>query len=127
MRDEALLYFYLGRDISPGIHLSQNGMDAPKLLTAASPRFERHSPGKCVAGFCATFLDLVEDLWPAPPDGWQNWTYVEWDTWFGRINGTYLVNLETLKVTQFPMYRTYGNDVPCDLSGVPGRLQIVAS
>ena len=54
--------------------------------------------------------------------GWENWRFVEWDEWFGRINGVFLVDLASLKVTQYPLYSCAPQVVPCDLSGLPRRL-----
>ncbi len=80
-----------------------------------------------MAGFCACFFDLIEDVRTAPPQGWENWTFAQWDDWFGRINGTYLVDLERFRVIQYPMYQTHGRLVKCDLSDMPGRLSLVHS
>ena len=127
MRDEALIHFHRGSQISPGIHLRQHGGAVAALLASAAPRLDPNSPGRSVAGFCASFFDLIGDLRPAPPEGWQNWDFARWDDWFGRINGTFLVDLEKLRVVQFPMYQTHGRIVQCDLSDMPGRLSLVRS
>lgn len=127
MRDEALIHFHRGSDISAGIHLGQHGGAVPALLASAAPRLDPQSPGKSVAGFCASFFDLIEDIRPAPPADWQGWTFAHWDDWFGRINGTFLVDLEKFRVVQFPMYQTHGRIVQCDLSDMPGRLSLVRS
>ncbi len=127
MRDEALVHFHRGADISAGIHLNKYGGTVPALLASAAPRLDRNSPGKSVAGFCASFFDLIEDIRPAPTSDWPQWRFTQWDDWFGRINGTYLVDLEKLRVVQFPMYQTHGRIVQCDLSDMPGRLSLVHS
>jgi hypothetical protein len=125
MRDEALLHFHQADEISPGVHIRSLGGRTPHFLSVAAPRLDRASPGKSAAGFCATFFDLVADLKPPPPPGWRQWGFADWDNWFGRINGVFLVNLTDLSVVQFPMFQTYGREVPCDFSALPGRLSIV--
>ena len=127
MRDEALIHFFRGDDISAGIHLAEHGGRVPDLLASASPRLDPQKPGKSVAGFCASFFDLVYDIRSAPSAGWQEWGFAEWDNWFGRINGTFLVDLEQLQVVQYPMYQARGRIVQCDLIGIPGRISLVHS
>ena len=122
MRDEALIHFHLGRRISAGLLLPQNGGAAPELLSEAAPWLDPRDPGRCVVGFCAAHPDLVGDVVAPAPPGWDNWRFVEWDDWFGRINGVFLVDLASLKVTQYPLYSCSPHIVPCDLSGLPRRL-----
>ena len=118
MRDEALIHFHLGHRISAGLLLPQNGGAAPELLSEAAPWLDPRDPGRCVVGFCAAHPDLVGP----PPDGWRDWGFNEWDNWFGRINGVFLVDLQSLKVTQYPLYSCAPHIVPCDLSSLPRRL-----
>ena len=127
MRDEALIHFHRGSDISAGIHIGEQGGKVPALLTSAAPRLDPLRPGKSVAGFCASFFDLVHDIRSAPPPGWQKWGFADWDDWFGRINGTFLVDLNKFQVVQYPMYQTHGRLVQCDLSDIPGRISLVHS
>ena len=122
MRDEALIHFHYGRHISAGVHLHSNGGAAPELISEAAPYLDAKVPGRCVVGFCAAHPFAVDDIVNAPPTGWQNWDFKEWDDWFGRINGVFLVDLAQLQVTQFPLYSCSPHIVRCDLAGLPGRL-----
>jgi len=117
MRDEALIHFHYGRHISAGVHLAHEGAAAPDLVSEAAPYLDPKHPGRCVVGFCSAHPGAVDDITNAPPRGWENW-----DDWFGRINGVYLVDLRSLKVKQYPLYSCAPLIVPCDLSGLPGRL-----
>ena len=125
MRNEAMIHFHKGTRISPGVHLRRDGHRVPDLLSQAAARLDSQSPGRSAAGFCAYYFDLIEDLVPPPPRDWPAWRFFEWDQWFGRVNGTFLVDLDRLSVTQFPIYRVSPADVVCDLSGIPGRLRLV--
>lgn len=126
MRDEALIHFHYGRHISAGLHLSEHGGAAAELVSDAAAHLDPKSPGRSVAGFCAVHPGLVADIVNAPPKGWENWQFKEWDAWFGRINGVFLVDLAHLKVTQYPLYSCSPAIVPCDLTALPGRLRPVA-
>jgi len=125
MRDEALIHFHYGRQISAGLHLPVNGGAAPTLITEAAPYLNARAPGKCVVGFCAAHPDLVDDIVGVPDPSWTNWGFWDWDNWFGRINGVFLVDLERLQVIQYPLYRCSSVIVPCDLTAIPGRLLAV--
>lgn len=125
MRDEALIHFHYGRHISAGLHLLHEGGAAPELLSEAAPWLDPKHPGRCVVGFCGAHPQAVSDITNAPPRGWENWGFWEWDNWFGRINGVFLVDLRALKVKQYPLYSCGPVTVPCDLSGLPGRLVAV--
>jgi hypothetical protein len=125
MRDEALVHFHLGRTISPGIHLARQGIWTPGLIGAAAELYDAASPGRSAAGFCAVHHPVIGDLTPPPPHGWQAWRWIEWDQWFGRVHGVFLVDLEQLAVTQFAMYRTGPRRVACDFSRMPGRIAMV--
>ncbi|NER85332.1 MAG: hypothetical protein F6K42_38720 [Leptolyngbya sp. SIO1D8] len=92
------------------------------LLEMAAPYLDPRDPGRSAVGFCAAHPQSVSDITAAPPKGWEDWKFQQWDEWFGRINGVFLVDLQTLRVVQWPMYRTSRAHVPCDLSNVPGRL-----
>ncbi|WOF73092.1 hypothetical protein QMT40_000718 [Parvibaculaceae bacterium PLY_AMNH_Bact1] len=126
MRDEALIHFHYGRHISAGVHLHTNGGAAPELISEAAPYLDPKVPGRCVVGFCAAHPATVDDVTNAPPPGWETWTFREWDDWFGRINGVFLVDLAQLQVTQYPLYSCSPHIVRCDLSNLPGRLAAVA-
>jgi hypothetical protein len=126
MRDEALIHFHYGRHISSGVHLLTNGGAAPELISEAAPYLDPKAPGRCVVGFCGAHPFAVDDITNAPPPGWQEWTFREWDDWFGRINGVFLVDLAQLQVTQYPLYSCSPHIVRCDLTGLPGRLTPVA-
>lgn len=122
MRDESLIHFHFGRKISAGLHLADNGGEAPRLIEQAAPYLDPRDPGRSAVGFCAAHPQAVADIHDAPPAGWETWGFQRWDEWFGRINGVFLVDLERLRVVQWPMYRVSSLAVPVDLSGVPGRL-----
>ena len=122
MRDEALIHFHLGRRISAGLLLPQNGGAAPDLISEAAPWLNPRYPGRCVVGFCSAHPDLGGAVVAPPPDDWPDWGFVQWDDWFGRINGVFLVDLQSLKVTQYPLYSCSPHVVPCDLSSLPRRL-----
>ncbi len=125
MRDEALIHFHYGARISAGLHLAYGGGQAPTLISEAAPYLDARDPGRCVVGFCVCHPQAVSDVLAPPPPGWQDWTFYQWDEWFGRINGVFLVDLLKLRVTQFPLYSCSPNIVPCDLSSLPGRLMPV--
>tara|TARA_R110002110_G_scaffold6054_1_gene30565 strand:- start:14571 stop:14969 length:399 start_codon:yes stop_codon:yes gene_type:complete len=125
MRDEALIHFHLGRDISAGLLLPHNGGAAPGLVSEAAPWLDPRDPGRCAVGFCVAHPDLVGDIVGPPPATWQSWAFAEWDSWFGRINGVFLVDLQLMKVTQYPLYSCAPKIVRCDLSGLPRRLVAV--
>ncbi|MEG9862083.1 MAG: hypothetical protein V6Z81_06225 [Parvularculales bacterium] len=127
MRDEALVHFHYGRLISAGVHFGSRGMDTPQLLSEAAPWLDPRDPGKCVVGLCCAHAGLIENICNAPPASWQSWMFRQWDDWFGRINGVFLLDLETLRLIQHPMYRCDGTIVPCDLSAMPRRLQALDS
>jgi len=120
MRDEALIHFHRDGEISPGIHLSFLGTRTAEFIAAASGRYDPLRPGRSAAGFCAMFFDLVWDLYPPPPQDWRSWGFFEWDRWFGVMHGTFLVDLAAREVVQFPIYRTSGKLIECDLSGMSG-------
>ena len=122
MRDESLIHFHFGRRISAGLHLAENGGDAPRLISQAAPYLDARDPGRSAVGFCAAHPQAVADIADAPPPGWQDWGFQQWDAWFGRINGVFLVDLERLRVVQWPMYRVSSLAVPVDLSALPRRL-----
>ena len=122
MRDEALIHFHYGKRISAGVHLHANGGAAPILLSEAAPYLHPRDPGRCVVGFCNAHPAAVDDITNAPPAGWQNWGFWDWDNWFGRINGVFLVDLRQLQVIQYPLYSCSAHKVACDLSAIPGRL-----
>jgi len=125
MRDEALIHFCVGRRISAGIHLVHQGGAVPTLLSESAPYLDPKNPGKCVVGFCAAHPQAVHDVVNAPPSDWQSWGFTEWDNWFGRINGVFLLDLDRLRLTQYPLYSCAPKVVPCDLTGLPGRLRSV--
>jgi hypothetical protein len=58
----------------------------------------------------------------ARPIGWESWRFQQWDDWFGRINGVFLVDLMSLRVVQYPLYSCAPQVVRCDLSALPHRL-----
>jgi len=122
MRDEALIHFHYGRKISAGLHIAQDGGAAAALIEIAAPYLDPRDPGRSAVGFCAAHPQSVADITAPPPAGWQAWTFQQWDGWFGRINGVFLVDLRALRVVQWPMYRTSQAHVRCDLSRLPGRL-----
>lgn len=125
MRDEALIHFHYQRKISVGVELSYHGFKAIKLIEEAMSFFDRTHPNRCAAGFIATHSHLVEDIIPAPPKDWQSWRTIEWDQWFGRINGVFLVDMELLKIKHYPMYRSSPIIRPSDFSQLPNRLAAV--
>lgn len=92
------------------------------MIERAAPYLDPRDPGRCVVGFCAAQAQAVADITNAPPPGWQDWGFQDWDAWFGRINGVFLVDLERLRVMQWPMYRVSPLTVPVDLSAMPRRL-----
>lgn len=122
MRDEALIHFHYGRQISAGLVLAANGSAAPDLISEAAPYLHPRDPGRSVVGFCACHPDMVEDVTAPPPAGWETWRFAEWDNWFGRINGVFLVDLKQLRVVQYPLYSCGSQVVRCDLSALPRRL-----
>lgn len=123
MRDEALIHFVRDAAISPGVYLAQRGHETPLFLSIAAARFDSLSPGRSAAGLCAAVPDLVSDLYPPPPHDWPRWGFFEWDMWFGRTNGTFLVDLKARAVTQFPIHRVSPRLVSeCDLSRMPGGI-----
>jgi hypothetical protein len=122
MRDEALIHFHHGRHISAGVRLVANGSAAGELISEAAPYLDPRQPGRCVVGFCLCHPDAVEDITAPPPPGWENWRFADWDGWFGRINGVFLVDLKQLRVVQYPLYSCGSQVVRCDLSGLPRRL-----
>ena len=126
MRAEALIHFPYGRHISSGGHLRTNGGAAPELISEEAPYLDPNAPGRWVVGLCAAHPSAVDDITNAPPAGWETWTFREWDDWFGRINGVFLVDLAQLQVTQYPLYSCSPHIVRCDLSNLPGRLVPVA-
>ena len=125
MRDESLIHFHYGLRISAGLHLPRNGSAAPELISEAAPWLDPREPGRCVVGFCAAHPDMVGDVTDAPPAGWEKWGFNEWDQWFGRINGVFLVDMKRLRLVQYPLYSCGSQVVPCDLSGLPRRLMPV--
>ena len=125
MRDEALIHFFYGRKISAGVHLGRSGFEAIRLLESAMPFFDRENPGRCVAGFCAVHAHLVEDILSPPPPDWRDWRFADWDQWFGRINGVFLVDMKALKITHYPMYRSAPVMPQIDFSKLPGRIKEV--
>ena len=125
MRDESLIHFHYNRKISAGIHLSRSGFESLRLIESATPFFDREAPGRCVAGFCAVHAHLVEDILPPPPPQWPQWRFADWDAWFGRINGVFLVDLQALRITHYPMYRSAPATPRIDFSKLPGRLKEV--
>tara|TARA_R110000868_G_scaffold58025_12_gene179023 strand:- start:4179 stop:4583 length:405 start_codon:yes stop_codon:yes gene_type:complete len=122
MRDEALIHFHYGSRISAGLLLASNGGAAPELISEAAPYYTPRDPGRSAVGFCACHPKMVEDMTGPPPKGWQNWRFQDWDEWFGRINGVFLVDLERLRVVQYPLYSCGSQVVRCDLSAMPHRL-----
>lgn len=125
MRDEALIHFHHGRQISAGVLLASNGGAAPELISEAAPYLSPRNPGRSVVGFCACHPDMVDDITAPPPADWQNWRFQDWDAWFGRINGVFLVDLERLRVVQYPLYSCGSQIVRCDLTQFPRRLTAV--
>jgi hypothetical protein len=125
MRDEALIHFHYGRTISAGLLLASNGGAAPELISEAAPYLSPRNPGRSVVGFCACHPDMVDDITAPPPAGWERWRFQDWDNWFGRINGVFLVDLERLRVVQYPLYSCGSQVVHCDLSQFPHRLVAV--
>lgn len=125
MRDEALIHFCVGHRISAGLHLVHNGGAVPALLNESAPYLDPKNPGKCVVGFCAAHPQAIHDVINAPPSTWPSWGFAEWDDWFGRINGVFLLDLDKLRLTQYPLYSCAPTVVPCDLTGLPGRLRPV--
>jgi hypothetical protein len=125
MRDEALIHFHYEQKISVGIELSHSGFEATNLIEKAMHLYDRTQPNRCVAAFCATHLHLVEDIVPAPPRDWQSWRFSQWDQWFGRINGVFLVDMKLLKVAHYPMYRSSPVVRQSDFSKLPKRLAII--
>ncbi|MDO8289997.1 MAG: hypothetical protein Q7T44_12335 [Parvibaculum sp.] len=125
MRDEALIHFHYGARISAGLLIGHNGGASAELISEAAPYLSPKNPGKSVVGFCACHPDAVDDIVAPPPADWQNWRFQQWDAWFGRINGVFLVDLERLRVVQYPLYSCGSQIVRCDLSGLPRRLVAV--
>jgi hypothetical protein len=125
MRDEALIHFHFGSQISAGLLLGANGGAAPELIGEAAPYLSPREPGRSAVGFCVCHPDAVDDIIAPPPAGWQNWQFQDWDNWFGRINGVFLVDLERLRVVQYPLYSCGSHLVRCDFSGLPRRLVAV--
>ena len=126
MRDQALIHFHYGQKISVGIELARQGFNAVKLVEEAMSAYDRQSPNRCVAAFCTLHLHLVEELTPAPPKTWQDWRFIEWDQWFGRLNGVFLVDMTLLKIKHYPMYRSSPVMRPSDFSKLPNRLAAVS-
>ena len=122
MRDESLLHFHHGDTISVGVHLAPHGSLAPKLIADAVPYLDKEHPGRSVVGFCARHASEIADLTAPPPGEWVRWQFAEWDAWFGRINGVFLVDLARLRVVQYPLYACAPQAVACDFSALPGRL-----
>lgn len=122
MRDEALIHFHYGRRISAGLVLAANGFQAPDLISEAAPYLSPRDPGRSAVGFCVCHPQAVEDIVGVPPEGWDGWRFQQWDDWFGRINGVFLVDLMQLRVVQYPLYSCAPQVVRCDLSGLPHRL-----
>lgn len=127
MRDEALLHFHLGSAISVGVHIGHDGAKTPALVSEAASYLDPGHPGRSAVGFCASHPNMIVDLTPPPPKGWQDWQFWDWDNWFGRINGVFLVDLEKLQITQYPLYSCASQTVPCDFSRLPRRLVPVAN
>ena|SRR3569623_1012143 len=125
MRDEALIHFHYGTRISAGLLLAHNGMSAPELISEAAPYLYPRDPGRSAVGFCACHPQAVDDITNAPPKGWETWKFQQWDDWFGRINGVFLVDLQKLQVVQYPLYSCGAQVVRCDLSALPRRLMPV--
>lgn len=125
MRDEALIHFHYGLEISVGLLLGHNGMRAPELISEAAPYLSPRNPGRSAVGFCACHPSAVDDITNAPPKGWEDWKFQQWDDWFGRINGVFLVDLLKLQVVQYPLYSCGSQVVRCDLSEMPRRLMPV--
>jgi hypothetical protein len=122
MRDEALIHFHFGRQISAGLVLGTNGGAAPELISEAAPYLAPRDPGRSAVGFCACHPDMVDDIVAPPPPGWESWRFQQWDDWFGRINGVFLVDLMSLRVMQYPLYSCAPQIVRCDLTALPHRL-----
>lgn len=122
MRDEALIHFHFGRRISAGLMLAANGGAAPELISEAAPYLSPRDPGRSAVGFCACHPDIVADIVAPAPAGWESWQFAQWDDWFGRINGVFLVDLMQLRVVQYPLYSCAARVVRCDLSAFPQRL-----
>ncbi len=125
MRDEALVHFHLRGEIAPGLHLRLQGAQVADLLSEAAGWLDRRSPGRCVAGFCALHAHLVENITPPPPAGWQYWHFADWDNWFGRLHGVFLVDMDNLRLRQYPLWSCGSAEVPCDFSRLRGRLAAV--
>ncbi len=124
-RDEALIHFHYEGKISAGVELTHGGFQATKLIEEALPLCDRYSPNRSLAAFCAAHLHLVEDIIPAPPKEWQKWRFIEWDAWFGRLNGVFLVDMKQLQIKHYPMYRSSPVIRPSDFSQLPNRLAVV--
>ncbi|MES1989723.1 MAG: hypothetical protein V4441_02080 [Pseudomonadota bacterium] len=125
MRDEALIHFHYGRQMSAGLLIGHNGGASAELISEAAPYLSPKNPGKSVVGFCACHPDAVDDIVAPPPDDWPSWRFQQWDSWFGRINGVFLVDLERLRLVQYPLYSCSPQIVRCDLSALPRRLVAV--
>ncbi|MGV8995313.1 MAG: hypothetical protein ACOH12_00015 [Parvibaculaceae bacterium] len=125
MRDEALIHFHYGPKISAGLLIGRGGVASGELISEAAPYLSPKNPGKSVVGFCACHPDAVDDIVAPPPADWQSWRFQQWDDWFGRINGVFLVDLERLRVVQYPLYSCGSQIVRCDLSALPRRLVAV--
>ncbi len=125
MRNEALIHFHFGDRISAGLLIGSIGNAAPELISEAAPYLAPRDPGRSAVGFCACHPQAVEDITSVPPKGWQAWQFQQWDAWFGRINGVFLVDLQTLQVVQYPLYSCAPNVVRCDLTALPHRLMPV--
>ena len=122
MRDEALIHFHYGSEISVGLLLGHNGMNAAELISEAAPYLSPRDPGRSAVGFCACHPSAVDNITNAPPKGWESWKFQQWDDWFGRINGVFLVDLLKLQVVQYPLYSCGSHIVRCNLSELPHRL-----
>ncbi len=126
MRDEALIHFHTGQKISVGVALAQGGFNAVEFIQEAMNLYDKKNPNRCAAAFCACHLHLIDDMYPAPSADWQSWRFQEWDSWFGRLNGVFLVDMKKLQVQHFPMYRSSPVMRPSDFSALPNRLEAVS-
>ena len=125
MRNESLIHFHYEQNISVGIHLRYHGDETIELIERATHFLDQKYPGRCVAGFCAMHNHLIETITKPPPEDWHLWRQIEWDQWFGRLHGVFLVDMKYLQIAHYPLYRSAPITRKADFSALEGRLRLV--